>query len=128
MKDNRIIDKEVINTCVMYRQSIWEQKEIEGYYKVLDVAEVEIEGRRDGIIELRKGSRYFAILASDFMMSVVVEDIKEFDHNFYERLIDRCDKDHDFLLPEKVKVVGKHEFKLHGDDEMTQRLIIKQFN
>jgi len=124
MKVDRVLSKEIVKTFVEFRQSIWRQKEIKGAYRTLNVELVEIDGRRDALIQLRKGNRYFSILALDFMKSIVVYDIDEFNPNYYERLLDTCSIHDDYLLPEIFEVIGTHETQ-EFDDEIVRTLIIK---
>lgn len=125
MKANRVLSSKILRDIDVVRTSVWDIKEIEGIYTILDVELMEVEEKKDALIYLRKGNYYFTILASEFMQSIVVKHINLFDHKNYERLMDSCSIHDDYQLPEKIQVIGKHEIKKHGEDEMKQMLILK---
>ena len=110
MRKDRELPQEFVASCVPMRRSIWEQADIKGLYEVLNVWPVEIEDEQDMLIQLKKGNMYFTLSAKTFMLSFVVEDIVLFDIEDYpERLIDAFDATCDYILPEFIKVLGKHE-------------------
>lgn len=121
---SNVIPSEVIDVVLDCRHYIWSQKNIEGEYEVLDIELSEIHGKRNATIYLKKGVLYTTMYASDFFSSIIVKEMKEFNPNYYNRIVDTVKRGFDFLLPESFIVLGVYEIPAIDIDTKERKVLI----